>query len=213
MQIALGAAHKPPTWGEIMNSVSRKPHTDGPHVRRAVRLSVVLTLISGLVVTTASSALASETLSPAGEMAVGSRLANGDGDTSGKCLENSGGRGGPSVQMAPCHTNAHQSWYFHPLGGGYVQIRSHDVDAADKCITSYGHGSSVRMEYCDGDEDQRWGTGRPASPGWMQLSNQAFDPFSVCLDVTENGLSNIVQAWECGPSNKGNQLWKWHSIG
>ncbi|MEV0308670.1 RICIN domain-containing protein [Nonomuraea fuscirosea] len=196
-----------------MNSINhREPRTDRPHVRRAVRLAAMLTLISSLVVSTGGSALASEASPSAREMAVGSRLVNGDGDTSGKCLENAGGRGGPSLQMAPCHTNAHQSWYFHQLGSGYVQIRSHDVDAADKCITSYGHGDPVRMEFCDGGDHQRWWTGRQASPGWMQLS--ASNPgFSVCLDVKEHGESNIVQAWECGASNQGNQLWKWHSVG
>lgn len=190
-----------------MSSVDRKPRTTST-LRRSAALA--LAIVAGVGVSSAGTAVADET--SAGVMAVGSRLINGDGDTSGECLEISSGGTGTRVQMARCHTNAHQSWYFIQLGGGWVQIRSHDTDANGKCLTARGEGNQVVMQSCTGNDAQDWWTGRPASPGWFQLNNPAYLGYQ-CLDVKDNGLNDIVQTWQCGPSNKGNQLWRWHSVG
>jgi hypothetical protein len=151
--------------------------------------------------------------SSAGVTAVGSRLINGDGDTAGKCLEiPDGGTSRTYVIMNSCHTNAHQSWYFTSHTGGYVAIRSHDADAAGTCLTAIGsNGYAVRMASCPTvGASQAWVILQHAN-GWFQLRNKAYS--DQCLDVRDNGLSNIVQTWLCGPSNKGNQLWHWHSVG
>jgi alpha-galactosidase len=181
------------------------------------RLGVVLTfvLVSVLGVAT-QTASANETASSADVMAVGSRLVNGDGDTSGKCLEiSNGGKGeGARVHMAGCHVNAHQSWFFTPVGNGWFMIRSHDADASGRCLTALPKGIPAAMYTCDGSNDQLWWTGRLASPGWFQLENWVWEgSIPLCLDVENNGQSNDVSVWDCGPSNKGNQLWKWASVG
>jgi hypothetical protein len=172
--------------------------------------SRVITAVVTALVVMVGIGVGSAAAVPADVTAVGSRLINGDGDTSGKCLEISNGGTGAGVQMAGCHTNAHQSWAFIDLGSGWVQIRSHDADARGKCLTARGEDFQVIMATCDGADDQDWYR-NPASNGWFQLYNPYWG--NQCLDVENNGLSNVVQTWLCGPLNKGNQLWHWHSVG
>ena len=135
---------------------------------------------------------------------VGTRLANGDGDTSGECLSIEGTGRGPKLLMEPCNTNAHQGWV---IDGN--KVRSQDRDARGRCLTALGEGNQVSMQPCSPPQDptQHWVV-VPNTPGgdWFQLLNGAYGP--QCLDVRDNGLSNAVQTWRCGPSNKGNQLWK-----
>jgi hypothetical protein len=93
-------------------------------------------------------------------------------------------------------------------------IRSHDADAAGRCLTALPKGIPAAMFTCDGGNDQLWWFGRPASPGWFQMENYVWEgTIPLCLDVENNGLSNEVSVWNCGPSNKGNQLWRWASVG
>jgi hypothetical protein len=152
--------------------------------------SRVITAVVTALVVMVGIGVGSAAAVPADVTAVGSRLINGDGDTSGKCLE---------ISSA-----------FIDLGSGWVQIRSHDADARGKCLTARGEDFQVIMATCDGADDQDWYR-NPASNGWFQLYNPYWG--NQCLDVENNGLSNVVQTWLCGPLNKGNQLWHWHSVG
>lgn len=147
--------------------------------------------------------------SPVGVTAVAGRLINGDGDTSGKCLEITNTGRGADVVMAGCHKNAHQGWNLVSVGGGYYTVKSHDADAAGKCLTGFNESSQVQMLGCNGLRDQNWFFIQRAN-GWFQLQNRTWS--NQCLDVEDNGLSNVVQTWLCGPANKGNQLWHWHSV-
>nr|AXL06566.1 hypothetical protein [uncultured bacterium]AXL06575.1 hypothetical protein [uncultured bacterium] len=146
-------------------------------------------------------------------MAVGSRLANGDGDTTGECLEiDAGGTSTTTVVMRTCHTNAHQSWYFTAHTGGVIAIRSHDPDAAGRCLTAgVFQDLPVRMAACPTvGAPQAWHiVGDP--DGWFQLRNHAYS--DQCLDVSANGLGDVVKTWGCRTTSNGNQLWKWRSVG
>lgn len=143
--------------------------------------------------------------------AVGSRLINGDGDTAGKCLEISNGGRGDYIQMAGCHTNAHQSWYLHYISDDLVSLRSHDPDTVGQCVSAWSEGVQVTMSNCSNASNQIWRKIDHAN-GWFQLRNNDFQG-NQCLDVKDNGQDDVVQTWLCGPSNKGNQLWHWHSVG
>ncbi|QFR02204.1 ricin-type beta-trefoil lectin domain protein [Streptomyces phaeolivaceus] len=146
---------------------------------------------------------------PVDAAAASGRVINGDGDTSGTCLEITDTGRGSAVVMARCHVNAHQGWDLVPVGSGYFTMRSHDADAAGKCLTGFGEGVQVEMRSCNGQRTQQWFILYHAN-GWFQLQNRAQS--SQCLDVRSNGLSNVVQTWLCGPANKGNQLWHWHTV-
>jgi len=151
---------------------------------------------------------------------VGTRLANGDGNTSGTCMSIVNAGRGTSVEMEPCTTNAHQGWELvrEPHLGG-VQILSQDIDAGGRCLTAHGQGVRVTMDRCVSRSthpglyaQQVWGP-VTISGSWQQLLNYAFVPAGLqCLDVRDNGTSNVVQTWLCGPITgpniKGNQLWK-----
>ncbi|QFU91751.1 RICIN domain-containing protein [Amycolatopsis sp. YIM 10] len=150
---------------------------------------------------------------PVAPAAVGSRLINGDGDTSGRCLEISGGGTGTWVQMAGCHTNAHQSWYFTPHTGGVIAVRSHDADVAGECLSSGSSGVQAAMGDCVTNgvsANQAWYQ-TPVSNGWFKLRNKLFT--NLCLEVANSGQSTRVQSGPCGASNQGNQLWHWHTVG
>lgn len=173
-------------------------------MRRLFRRALVGVVVAG------SAVMLGATPVPAG---VGTRLVNGDGDTSGKCLsiENTGR--GTRVLMEGCTVNAHQGWEFRttPIDQG-MQIVSQDADARGRCLTAHGEGQQVTMDPClsyydSGFRHQVWSRGT----GWFQIHNAApINGRFQCLDVRDNGLSNVVQTWLCGPSNKGNQLWKWY---
>jgi Ricin-type beta-trefoil lectin domain-like len=92
------------------------------------RIGVALAATPMLALALAVPATAAAPQQEAVPMAVGSRIINGDGDTAGKCLEIANGGTSRGVQMAGCHTNAHQSWYFRGVGDGWFEIRSHDLD-------------------------------------------------------------------------------------
>jgi hypothetical protein len=149
---------------------------------------------------------------PVSPMAVGSRLINGDGNTSGKCLEISGGGTGSWIQMAGCHTNAHQSWYVTSHTGGVIAIRSHDPDVSGECLSSGSSGVQAAMGDCTSNgvsANQAWYRIERAN-GWFQLVNKLYP--TLCLEVANSGQSNRVQSGPCGPSNQGNQLWHWHTV-
>jgi hypothetical protein len=149
---------------------------------------------------------------------VGTRLANGDGDTSGKCMSIINAGRSTSVEMEGCSTNAHQGWVLDAEYDFWFRIKSQDADAGGRCLTAHGQGVRVTMDRCSTDigsslyERQIW-TRWLISGNWYQFEN-AF-PFAQgpqCLDVRDNGLSNVVQIWQCGPTSgpnvKGNQEWK-----
>lgn len=163
-------------------------------------------------------------------MATANRMINGDGGTSGKCMEIAGG--GPSstyVQMAPCRSYAHQGWRIESAwitvlfaGGTTVtllaeRVWSHDPDAAGRCLTYTGHNVQARMLPCSGINS--WWLQLPASRGFFQLESVAAWSYSIstgndadrkCLDVhvDRTRTTNVVHHWTCGPSNKGNQLFR-----
>jgi hypothetical protein len=141
-----------------------------------------------------------------------SRMVSGDGDTNGKCLEIDNGGTGSGVHMRPCHGNAHQSWYLTLHSGGVYAIRSHDADAAGKCLTSgVFENNPVRMADCSNGVGNLQAWERDLrSDGWFMLDVVAYT--ERCLDVAANGQSADVITWLCGPlagpDVKGNQLWK-----
>lgn len=141
--------------------------------------------------------------------AVGGRLINGDGDTSGECLEISGAGTTHRIQMGTCHVNAHAGWTFASIGGGYFQIRSHDTaDSNGRCLTGFIQ-AQAQMVVCDGVDDQEWSQ-VPAPNNWFLLKNRFY---GNCLTVTANGTSNVVASAPCGnPANAGPQKWHWHSV-
>jgi hypothetical protein len=153
--------------------------------------------------------------------AVGTRLVNGDGDTAGRCLSIVNAGRGTSVEMEPCNSNAHQGWEYISDGAGGVRIVSQDADARGRCLTAHGEGVRVTMDRCVSRsthpalyEQQVWL--RVVTTGdWRLLANLASwqsPGAEQCLDVRNNGTSNVVQTWLCGPSDlpgrKGNQMWK-----
>lgn len=163
-------------------------------MRRLFRRALVSIIAIGSVVALGATPV------PAG---VGSRMANGDGDTAGTCLsiENTGR--GTRVLMESCTVNAHQGWDLEYLWGSVYRVRSQDRDADNRCLTAHGEGQQVTMEPCDYADARLWH--RLPSGNWFQL--EAYGT-NQCLDVRANGLSNVVQTWLCGPNNKSNQLWK-----
>lgn len=149
----------------------------------------------------------------AGTAAVGSRLINGDGDTSGTCLEIEYGGSGPGVHMAGCHVNAHQSWRFTTHTGGYVAIRSHDPDQAGNCLSAGTAVSESPLITDCSDEvgaDEAW-TQIHRSNGWFQLHSKAYQ--GLCLAVIDVGSRELVAMHRCGGATQGNQLWHWASVG
>lgn len=150
-------------------------------------------------------------------MAVGARLANGAGATSGTCMETEANGGEWAlIYMATCHSNAHQSWYFTAHTGGYVAIRSHDQDASGRCVTApILQNNFAQMESCPTvGQLQAWVVTQ-RTDGWFQLRNKGDN--TQCLEVGGNGMSGVVQAGDCGPvtgpGTAGYQLWKWRSVG
>jgi hypothetical protein len=178
------------------------------HFRMASAVIVALVAVMGFGVGGAVAAPSS-----AGVVALPpSRMVNGDGDTSGKCLEIDDAGRGTGVHMRTCHGNAHQSWYLTVHSGGVYAVRSHDPDAAAKCLTAaVFEGNPVRMADCSNGvgSSQAW-VRDMRGDGWFQLDVVAYS--EQCLDVAANGLSADVQTWLCGPLTgpnvKGNQLWK-----
>jgi hypothetical protein len=61
-------------------------------------------------------------------------------------------------------------------------------------------------------ENQQWEDRPTSSAGWYQYFTWV-DIGRLCLDVRDNGNSEVVQLWLCGPTSppgvKGNQMWKW----
>lgn len=160
-------------------------------------------------------------------LATPNRIINGDGGTSGKCLEIAGG--GPTselVQMAPCRSYAHQGWRLRqwlvsiPYRDGFIDIiaftvESHDPDAAGRCLTYMGQATQARMRPC-GRVDNLWFRNQ-APNGWFQLESvwawsisQDRPENYKCLDVhvDRSRTTNVVHSWTCGPLNKGNQLFR-----
>lgn len=150
---------------------------------------------------------------------IGTRLANGDGDTRDLCMSIVNAGRGTSVEMEPCNLNAHQGWELKTEDGVWFWIVSQDGDAAGRCLTSHGEGVRVTMDRCstqppgsDNYEQQIWARTQTSS-GWYQYRNARWaEPSRQCLDVRDNGRSNVVQSWLCGPTTgpniKGNQQWK-----
>src|SRR5687767_12289829 len=72
-------------------------------------------------------------------LATANRMINGDGGTSGKCMEIAGGApGSTAVQMAPCRSHAHQGWTLTPYwttivlpGGTSVSFTAYRVTSHD----------------------------------------------------------------------------------
>jgi hypothetical protein len=166
-------------------------------------------------------------------LATANRMINGDGGTSGKCMEIAGGApGSTAVQMAPCQSYAHQGWTLNPtpttfvLPGGNTltltayRVTSHDRDAAGRCLTYTGQNVQARMYACSSgiNPPDVW-LKNNAPNGWFQLeSATAYARYLVtgnpadrkCLDVhvDRTKTTNIVHHWTCGPLNKGNQLFR-----
>lgn len=166
-------------------------------------------------------------------LATANRMINGDGGTSGKCMEIAGGApGSTAVQMAPCRSYAHQGWTLTSqwvtvvLPGGSTVTRlayrvvSHDPDAAGRCLTYTGHNTQARMYPCSGsiNPPDLW-LKNDASNGWFQLESvnawahhlATGNPADrKCLDVhvDRTRTTNVVHHWTCGPLNKGNQLFR-----
>jgi hypothetical protein len=164
-------------------------------------------------------------------MATANRMVNGDGATNHKCMEIAGG--GPSselVQMAGCQSYAHQGWTLQPqsltldTSAGPVTytvytVRSHDPDAAGRCLDDWGPGWQAHMSRGCRYWPALWFK-RPLSNGWFKL--EAVEPWyfdylqtgnpadRVCLDVL------VGPAWPtyevisavCGPSNDGSQMFR-----
>lgn len=147
---------------------------------------------------------------------VGTRLANGAGATSGTCMSVTNTGRGTSVEMEPCTTNAHQGWDLEIITGGLFRIVSQDADARGRCLTAHGEGVRVTMDRCSEPgterENQVWQERPTSSAGWYQYFMWV-DVGRLCLDVRDNGNSEVVQLWLCGPTStpgvKGNQMWKW----
>jgi len=151
---------------------------------------------------------------------VGTRLANGDGDTANKCMSIVNAGRGTSVEMEPCTTNAHQGWELDYVGDNLFRIVSQDTaDARGRCLTAHSEGVRVTMDRCaDPDtgigQRQSWSRWR-VSPGWYLYESWWQFPGPAdrqCLDVRGSGTTNVVQIWQCGPvagpDIKGNQIWK-----
>ena len=127
---------------------------------------------------------------------------------------------GTSVEMEPCTTNAHQGWELEAENGPWFRIVSQDGDARGRCLTAHAEGVRVTMDRCTDRppgsslyEQQHWMRTQTSS-GWYQYRNAGLGGPSLkqCLDVRDNGRSNVVQTWLCGPTSgpdiKGNQQWK-----
>lgn len=178
-------------------------------MRRQPRtVTIALTALLALSGIGATSA-AAETGTAAEVAAVGGRLINGDGDTSGECLEISGSGTTHRIQMGTCHVNAHAGWTFQSIGSGYFTIRSHDTaDSSGRCLTGYNQAQAMMLP-CDGIDDQEWSQ-IPAPNNWFMLKNRFH---GTCLDVKDHGTSNVVWTFPCGdPANAGPQKWHWHSV-
>jgi hypothetical protein len=176
-------------------------------------ITAVATALLVVVGVGASNAVAEAVPSATAGAAVGSRLINGDGDTSGTCLEIDHGGTGSGVRMASCHVNAHQSWRFTTHTGGYVAIRSHDPDQAGNCLSagSVVSESPFMTDCTDGvDADEAW-IQIHRSNGWFQLHSKAYH--GLCLAVIDIGARNLVTMHQCGGATQGNQLWHWASVG
>ncbi|MFD2351052.1 RICIN domain-containing protein [Nonomuraea ferruginea] len=150
----------------------------------------------------------------AGVAAVGSRLINGDGDTSGTCLEIEYGGTGTGVRMARLpRQRPPELALHHPHRGGYVAIRSHDPDQAGNCLSagSVVSESPFMRDCTDGvDADMAW-TQIHRSNGWFQLHSKAYQ--GLCLAVIDIGARDLVTMHQCGGATQGNQLWHWASVG
>lgn len=166
-------------------------------------------------------------------LATANRMVNGDGGTSGKCMEVAGGApGSTAVQMAPCRSYAHQGWTLTPYwttivlpGGNSVsftayRVTSHDRDAAGRCLTYTGHNVQARMFTCASsiNPPDLW-LKNNAPNGWFQLESAiAYAQYlgtsnpanRKCLDVhvDRTKTTNVVHHWTCGPLNKGNQIFR-----
>jgi len=166
-------------------------------------------------------------------LATANRMINGDGGTSGKCMEIAGGApGSTAVQMAPCRSYAHQGWRLTShsvtiVAGGVTvtlpayRVVSHDPDAAGRCLTYTGHNTQARMNPCSSsiiNPPDLWFK-EDAPSGWFQLESvNAYARYLAtgnlsdrkCLDVhvDRTKTTNVVHHWTCGPLNKGNQLFR-----
>jgi hypothetical protein len=105
--------------------------------------------------------------------------------------------------METCTTNAHQGWEYWRSSVGPSTVRSQDADARGRCLTAHGEDNQVSMQPCfSNDSTQHWVMFHPTiGSDWFQLINYAHGT-PQCLDVENNGLSNVVQTWRCGPAKK-----------
>jgi hypothetical protein len=132
---------------------------------------------------------------------VGQRIANGDGDTAGKCLAT----GSFGAWMDRCDHGTDQNWRYVEVGGNVWEIRSLLPGPNVRCLSGFnGHGFQVDVDNCNGSNVQRWIriTYTSTWHGWVNLQYS-----SQCLDVAAHGTSSVVQLWDC-ISGQGNQKWK-----
>jgi hypothetical protein len=140
----------------------------------------------------------------------GQRIASGDGDAAGRCLDIVDGGVGMTVQMWECNRGRHQDWQYlrrPDIGQGpnVYQIKSR-LDG--RCLSAlYGKnwGRPVTVESCsDGLLDHFWIMhGDPS--GWHSWQNNWYR--DQCMDVKDYGTSRTVQIWDC-LMHQGNQRWK-----
>lgn len=140
--------------------------------------------------------------------AVGQRIASGDGDTAGKCLDWRGGGTEPWVQMWACNAGTHQNWKYVQVAGSTAplwEIRSLKPGYTNYCLSApNGLGVQVSMAPCNGSYAQFW-IKRVHNASWHSWEN--FWWAERCLDVKDYGTSNVVWLYDC-LTTQGNQMWK-----
>lgn len=139
---------------------------------------------------------------------VGQRIASGDGDSVGRCLDQEGAGTGLILQMWECNGGRHQDWEYFPRpdkGSNVYQIRNRKSGWCVSAIYGNNWPRVASVEPCsDGHLDHFWIKENHTST-WHSWRNHWYR--DQCLDVKDNGTSRTVQTWDC-LTHQGNQRWK-----
>ncbi|MEN3304627.1 MAG: hypothetical protein V7603_829 [Micromonosporaceae bacterium] len=155
----------------------------------------------------------------AGPLTAGQRIKNADGDTTGKCLDLQGAGAGPFAQMWQCNGGAQQNWSYHgrpDIANGVYEIVSRFPSATPQCLAGNPTAQGIQVYVLQCDESRSvtnmlWEVNPIGSWNqWILVIASPGNP-SFCLDVRDNGKSNVVQVWPCNisdPATRGNQMWQ-----
>jgi hypothetical protein len=174
-------------------------------MRARPSLLVVLTtaLAAVLALLTPNIAAAEEQDTWLGPLVVGQRIINGDGDTSGKCLDYEGAGTGLYAQMWACNGGRQQDWNYVQVSGNVYEIRTRIANNPYPCVDgpSAQQGTRVVMTGCT-TTSSLW-VAENFPNGWVRWRNYWS---GLCMDVRGGGTTNVIQMWPC--LDQGNQ--KWH---